>query len=213
MKHASNGSLAVLALALSAVLGSTALVLMPAIGASDGRNAECGRLLAQVSRHDDILLQRDRLRAEVAHARGAGERVLRTIPRAAEQAHLMRMLALGTGPDMGTQTIVAGDSVPATPDGKAGFRAVPVTVEMQASFARVMEVLSRAEGDRRLVRPIRIEIERPGAEGGQSRRAASRGAQPAQVDGAVLIGARLEFDAVFGGGSASADGAAGGDER
>jgi hypothetical protein len=213
MKQASNGSLAMLALALSAVLGSTALVLMPAIGASDGRNAECGRLLAQVSRHDDILLQRDRLRAEVAHARGASDRVLRTIPRAAEQAHLMRMLALGTGPDMGTQTIVAGDSVPATPDGKAGFRAVPVTVEMQASFARVMEVLARAEGDRRLVRPIRIEIERPGAEGAQARRVASRGAQPVQVDGAMLIEARLEFDAVFGGSSASADGAAGGDER
>ena len=161
----------------------------------------------------------------------AAARVLRTIPQGADQAHLMRMLAVGTGPDMGTQTIVAGEPVPATPAAApnptnaaanattnattgatrvrtdAPLRAVPVIVEMRASFERVMEVLARAEGDRRLVRPIHIEIQRPDA--GASARAGARnagGAAAGTDDGAAtLVDARLELDAVFAAAIAGAD--------
>lgn len=198
MMHASRTSLAMLGTSALAVVGAVTLLLMPAMQSSDARNAECGRLLAQVGRHAEIAAQRDRMQAELATARAAAQRVLRAIPEGAEQAHLMRMLAVGTGPDMGTQTIVAGDAVPATPGAHEGFRAVPVTVEMKASFAMVMDVLARAEGDRRLVRPIRIEIQRPGAE-----RMSRPGAAPAVVAESGLVEARLDFDAVFGTASSS----------
>jgi hypothetical protein len=128
------------------------------------------------------------MRTGLAEARAAAARVLRMIPAAAEQAHLMRMLAVGADDGMGTQTIVAGDAVPATPSGNGALHAVPVTIDMKATFARVMEVLVRAEGDRRLVRPIRIEIERPSEEKG------ARGAAPSDN----LVEARIELDAVYG---------------
>ena len=92
--------------------------------------------------------------------------------------------------DMGTQTIVAGDVLPATPAEKAPFRAVPITIEMNATFERVMQVLARAEGDRRMVRPIRIEISRP-LEGTKQRGGNATKSDPR------LVEARLELDAVF----------------
>ena len=222
---ASKGSLAVLGLSVLAVVGAGGTLLWPALVASEERIAECGRLLSQVERHDAIAAERDAMRVDLASARAAAARVLRTIPQGADQAHLMRMLAVGTGPDMGTQTIVAGESVPATPAAAntatstaagtstgashartgAPLRAVPVIVEMRASFERVMEVLARAEGDRRLVRPIHIEIQRPDA--GVAARAGARNpnATAGADDGANLVEARLELDAVFAAAIAGAD--------
>jgi hypothetical protein len=228
---ATKGSLSVLGLSVLAVAGAAGMLLWPAVVASEERAAECGRLLSQVERHDAIAAERDAMRADLASARVAAARVLRTIPQGADQAHLMRMLAVGTGPDMGTQTIVAGEPVPATPAAApnptnaaanattnattgatrvrtdAPLRAVPVIVEMRASFERVMEVLARAEGDRRLVRPIHIEIQRPDA--GAIARAGARnagGAAAGTVDGAAtLVEARLELDAVFAAAIAGAD--------
>lgn len=228
---ATKGSLAVLGLSVLAVAGAAGMLLWPAVVASEERAAECGRLLSQVERHDAIAAERDAMRTDLASARVAAARVLRTIPQGADQAHLMRMLAVGTGPDMGTQTIVAGEPVPATPAAApnptnaaanattnattgatrvrtdAPLRAVPVIVEMRASFERVMEVLARAEGDRRLVRPIHIEIQRPDA--AASARAGARnagGAAAGTDDGAAtLVEARLELDAVFAAAIAGAD--------
>jgi len=229
---ATGGSLAVLGLSVLAVAGAAGMMLWPAVVASEERAAECGRLLSQVERHDAIAAERDAMRVDLASARTAAARVLRTIPQGADQAHLMRMLAVGTGPDMGTQTIVAGEPVPATPDGAAAstggkvppsgtsatpsgisatsraranapLRAVPVTVEMRASFERVMEVLARAEGDRRLVRPIHIEIQRP--DESAAARAAARGGAAVAPGDASLVEARLELDAVFAAGIAATD--------
>lgn len=225
---ATKGSLAVLGLSVLAVAGAAGMLLWPAVVASEERAAECGRLLSQVERHDAIAAERDAMRADLASARVAAARVLRTIPQGADQAHLMRMLAVGTGPDMGTQTIVAGEPVPATPAGAAPnptnaatnatantttgatrirtdapLRAVPVIVEMRASFERVMEVLARAEGDRRLVRPIHIEIQRPDA--GASARTGARNAAGTDDGAATLVEARLELDAVFAAAIAGAD--------
>ena len=200
MSNASKASLAMLALSVFGVAGSAGLLLLPAIRASEARTAECGRLLSQVSRYEEIAAARDRLRAEVEVVRRDSVRVLRTIPGTADQAQLMRMLAVSTGPDMGTQTIVAGDPLPATMRGESGFQAVPVTVEMKASFERVMEVLARAEGDRRLVRPIRVEITRPQEEPARGSRAAS--GQPGN-----FVEARIEVDAVYGVAAEAAEGA------
>jgi hypothetical protein len=199
MSNASKASLAMLALSVFGVAGSAGLLLLPAIRASEARTAECGRLLSQVSRYEEIAAARDRLRAEVEVVRRDSVRVLRTIPGTADQAQLMRMLAVSTGPDMGTQTIVAGDPLPATMRGSTGYQAVPVTVEMKASFERVMEVLARAEGDRRLVRPIRVEITRPQDEPARGSRAASQ-----QPDN--FVEARIEVDAVYGAAAMAAGG-------
>lgn len=189
-RSASRASIAMLACSTLALAGAVGFLFMPALSESEARTAECGRLLAQVERSDSIAASRDALRAEVAAARADAARVLRTIPSGPDQAHLMRMLAVGADADMGTQTIVAGDALPATPADKAPFRAVPITIEMNATFERVMHVLARAEGDRRLVRPIHIEIMRP-LEGTRQ-----RGANAAKFD-ARLVEARLELDAVF----------------
>ena len=190
MSNASKASLAMLAVSALGVAASAGLLLAPALRDSEARTAECGRLLSQVSRYGEIVAARDRLRAEVEVLRRDAARVLRAIPGNPDQAHLMRMLAVSTGPDMGTQTIVAGDALPATPADKQPFRAVPITIEMNATFERVMQVLARAEGDRRLVRPIRIEISRP-LEGTRQ-----RGGNAAKFD-PRLVEARLELDAVF----------------
>lgn len=189
--RASGSSLAMLAASAIAVAGVSGFMLWPAFTASEARALECGRLLTQVARYDAIAIERDRMLGELVQARASASRVLREIPAVADQAHLMRMLAVGASSDMGTQTIVAGDVIPASASGKGGLRAVPVTVEMHASFERVMEVLARAEGDRRLVRPIHIEIQRAAFDPN------ARGAK--QTDGALpLVEARLELDAVFG---------------
>lgn len=192
MNHASRTSLALLAGSVLGLAGAVGFLFMPALDESDARTAECSRLLAQVERRDAIAASRDALRAEVAAMRADASRVLRAIPSQPDQAALMRMLAVGADADMGTQTIVAGDAVPATPSGKQPFQAVPITVDMRATFERVMQVLARAEGDRRLVRPIHIEISRP-PEGEKP-----RGANAAKFD-PRLVEARIELDAVFGG--------------
>lgn len=189
-RSASRASLALLACSTLALVGAVGFLFMPALEESEARTAECGRLLAQVERSEAIAASRDALRAEVVAASADAARVMRTIPAAPEQAHLMRMLAVGADADMGTQTIVAGDALPATPAGNQPFRAVPITIEMNATFERVMQVLARAEGDRRLVRPIRIEISRP-LEGTRQ-----RGGNAAKFD-PRLVEARLELDAVF----------------
>lgn len=196
---ASHGSLAMLAASTLALVGAVGFLFMPALSESEARTAECGRLLAQVERSDAIAAARDALRAEVAAGRADAGRVLRTIPAGPDQAHLMRMLAVGADADMGTQTIVAGDVLPATPVEKAPFRAVPITIEMNATFERVMQVLARAEGDRRLVRPIRIEISRP-LEGTKQRGGSATKSDPR------LVEARLELDAVFAEAIAAAEG-------
>jgi hypothetical protein len=192
MMNASRPSIMLLGVSVSAFIGAAGFLLWPSLASSDARTAECGRLLSQAARHDEIAAQRDRLRLELEDGRARAERVLRVIPPSADQAHLMRMLAVGTSDDVGTQTIVAGDPVPATPAGSRGLHAVPVTVDMKATFARVMDVLARAEGDRRLVRPIRIEIARP-AEGKDSRRADGASSSTSSN----LVEARIELDAVF----------------
>lgn len=197
MVRASRSSMAMLAVAVGSLAAVGALAAWPSFLAAEADALEAGRLLGRAESRERIERDRDRVQASLVDARAASSAVLRTIPRSADQAHLMRMLAVGTGADVGTQTIVAGDPVPATPAGESPYRAIPVTVEMSATFERVMEILSRAENDRRLVRPIRIEIRRP------VERAGGRAAAAAH-EGTTLVEARLELDAVYGSQSDSA---------
>ena len=189
--RASRASLLTL-ISASLMLGCTVWFgTRPALEQAQARADESGRLLARASQRDAVTRERDRARAELIATRRDALAVLRTIPARADQAHLMRLLTVGAAPDVGTQTIVAGDPLPASLATDSPYFAVPVTVEMTASFARVMELLQRAENDVRLVRPIRVEIARIVEEG----RAGKPQPSPTNIP---LVQARLEFDAVYG---------------
>lgn len=191
MKFASTGSMVALVASLGAFAGVVALKAVPAMRVAEDRMAQAGALMTQAGAIDGLRRERDAAEAALASLDLRADAVLRTIPANPDQAHLMRMLALGAGEDVGTQTIVAGEPLPATPAGNPGLKAVPITVEMQSSFARVMELLVRAERDRRLVRPIEIEITRAVDE----------------KSDAPLLEARIELDAVYGvAGGPSAEG-------
>ncbi len=186
-----------------AFLGCSAAVLVsvatfavyPAWTRAEARAAESGRLLARASQLSMLEAERDRLRDEVKVVRAECARVLRTIPNEVEQGSqmgaLMRTLAVGAGSEVENQTIVAGEPLPALLK-ESRFKAVPLIVEMQASFSRVMEILARAEGDRRLVRPIRIEITRP-----QAKSVSGSGSDRDASEASGFVEARLELDAVY----------------
>ncbi len=189
MNRPSNTALGVCVVALGVLVAVTTFVAVPAWRHSDERASEAGRLLARASQLELLTRERDALAVTVNSARAQAADVLRTIPLHADQGSLMRMLAVGVGSDMGTQTILAGEVIPATPK-ESGYQAIPVTVEMHASFARVMEILARAEGDRRLVRPIRIEITRS--------LDPTKPAKTAKETDNGFVDARIELDAVYG---------------
>lgn len=182
----SNPSLAACACGAVALVASALWLGLPALGRADDRNVEAGRLLARAAQLESARAELDAARLEVERAKESSARVRRIVPADPDQGSLMRMLAVDAGPEVGTQTIVAGESVPATPSASVPYRAVPVTIDMKATFGRVMELVARAEGAARLVRPIRIEIARP-LEG-------ERGAPPSPEG---FVDARIELDAVY----------------
>jgi hypothetical protein len=180
---ASNGAIVALSASALAFAGVVVFRAVPSMRATEERMIEAGTLVARAGSIEAIEHRRDEARARLDEVRLRADRVLRAIPTTPDQAHLMRMLALGSSADVGTQTIVAGDALPAT-NGAAGLKAVPITIEMRASFAKVIELLCRAEGDRRLVRPIGVEI--------------TRTADAKSDDAVPLVDARIELDAVYG---------------
>ena len=189
----SGVSLAAFGCSLAVFASVMTLAVYPAWMRAEARATESGRLLARASQLAALESERDRLREDLKNARSASERVLRQSPTESEQGSqvgaLMRTLAVGASSEVENQTIVAGEPVPALLK-ESRFRAIPLTVEMHASFSRVMEILARAEGDRRLVRPIRIEITRP-----QARTGSTSGRVMSEESG--FVEARLELDAVY----------------
>jgi hypothetical protein len=184
VSRASRVSMGACVLSVAALASAVAFILHPALERAEARTVECGRLFARAAELERVTDERDHAQAALDAERDAASRVLRTIPAERDQATLMRLLAVAAGDGVGTQTVVAGDPVPATPDGAPGLEAMPVTVEMRATYARIMELLDRAESSRRLVRPIRVEIMRP--------------ARPRDGDDPSQVDARIEVDAVYG---------------
>jgi hypothetical protein len=182
--RASRTSMGACALGVAALSAATAFLLHPALARAEARVEECGRLFAQAAQLERVAGARDRAQSALDEERAAAAGVLRSIPAEREQAALMRLLAVSAGDGVGTQTIVAGDPLPATPGPANGLEAMPVTVEMRATYARIMELLDRAESSGRLVRPIRVEIARP--------------ARPREGDDPSQVDARIEIDAVYG---------------
>lgn len=189
-KFASSGSLVALGCTAAAFFGTIAFRALPTVRVAEERMHEAGTLVARAGALEAIGRRRDQAREQLEQVEARANKVLRTIPSAPDQAHLMRMLALAASDEVGAQTIVAGDAVPASNGPAPGLKAVPITVEMRASFAKVIELLSRAEGDRRLVRPIGIEI--------------TRTADAKSGDAVPLVDARIELDAVYGAADAKA---------
>jgi Tfp pilus assembly protein PilO len=180
-------------------------LVVPALRSADERAHECGRLYARLGKIDSARLERDEIRERVESAQASSRAVLRQIPDATDQAALMSMLAVETGSSVLNQTVTAGEPVPATPRSKESLKAVPVTVEITATFDEVMGLLARAENDRRLVRAIRVEMEK-----------ATRADNRRDIDwDSPFVRATIELDAIYGsaaGSTAAASADAKGDE-
>jgi len=188
MMRASGSSFGLLGASLAALGAVIGFVAYPAVRRAEERALECGRLLGRAAQIEAATRERDALKKRVEDAQQASRTVLRSIPAATDQASLMRMLAVETSSSVATQTINAGESVPASPSAKVPYRAVPVTVEMVATFPEVMSLLTRAEGSDRLVRAIKLTIEK------QPKRENRR---EADWD-SPFVRATLELDAVYG---------------
>ena len=188
MIRASGSSIALLGASLAAIGAVIGFVAYPAVRKAEARALERGRLFGRAAQIDAVTRERDALKSRVEDAQAASRTVLRSIPAVTDQASLMRMLAVNTSHDVLTQVINAAESVPASPSPRSPFRAVPVTVEMVATFPEVMKLLTRAEGSDRLVRAIKLTIEK------QPKRENRR---EADWD-SPFVKATLELDAVYG---------------
>jgi hypothetical protein len=184
----SNSSITLLAASIVGLGVVCAFVAYPAVIRAETRALESGRLVARASQLESATKERDDLRARVEAARVASRAVLRAIPAQPDQASLMRMLAVETKPTVLMQTINAGDPVTASPREELTFSAVPIKVEMVATFPEIMGLLSRVEGGDRLVRPIRITLEK------QAKRDNRR---EADWD-SPFVRATIDLDAVYG---------------
>lgn len=188
MIRASGSSLALVGASLAALGVVGAFVAFPVVRKAEARALESGRLLGRAAQISAATRERDALRDRVEAAQTASREVLRRIPSSTDQASLMRMLAVETSGEVMTQMINAGEIVPASSQPASPFKAVPVTVEMVATFPAVMKLLTNAEGSDRLVRAIRITIEK------QPRKDSRR---DADWD-SPFVKAVLELDAVYG---------------
>ncbi len=188
MIRPSNMALGLLGASVAAFGLVVGFLVVPALRRADERALECGRLYARIGKIESARLERDEIRERVESAQAASRSVLRQIPVATDQAALMSMLALETGSSVLNQTVTAGEPVPATPRSKEPLKAVPVTVEITATFEEVMGLLARAENDRRLVRAIRVEMEK-----------ATRADNRRDTDwDSPFVRATIELDAIYG---------------
>lgn len=188
MIRASGSSFALLGASLTAFGLVVGFVAYPALRRAEERALECGRLLGRAAQIESATRERDVLKERVQEVQRSSRTVLRSIPATTDQATLMRMLAVETSPHVLTQVINAGESVPASPAARMPFRAVPVSVEMVATFPEVLGLLTRAEGSDRLVRAIKLTIEKQAKK--DSRREADWDSP--------FVKATLELDAVYG---------------
>lgn len=196
MIRASRSSILMLASSTAALGAVVGFVVYPTLRKADERATEAGRLLGRAAQLSAATRERDEMRDRVEASRAASREVLRSIPTTTDQAALMRMLAVETGGDVQTQVINAGEAVPATPVASSPYKAVPVSVEMTATFPEIMNLLARAEGGERLVRAIKVTIEKPPKR--DNRRDADWESP--------FVKANIDFDAVFGAATDTASG-------
>ena len=188
MKRASGSSLVLLGASIAGLGVVIGFVSYPTIRKAEANALESGRLLARAAQFEAATAERDELRERVEAAREASSLVLRSIPPEPDQASLMRMLAIETNPSVLMQEVKAGDPVSASPREATPYSAVPIRVEMIATFPEVMQLLSRAEGSDRLVRTIKVTIEK------QAKRDNRR---EADWD-TPFVKATIDLDAVYG---------------
>jgi len=195
MIRPAGSALGLLGASVAAFAVVIAFVLAPALRRADERTLECGRLFARIGKIDAASRERDEIQRRVESARSDSESILRVIPKATDQASLMSMLAVETGSKVQMQTVTAAEPVPATPRPREALKAVPVTVEMTATFDEIIALLARAENDRRLVRAIRVDIEK-----------AARPDNRRDTDwDSPFVRAMIELDAIYGDASAIAE--------
>jgi Tfp pilus assembly protein PilO len=107
-----------------------------------------------------------RLAERVRNLRTHVERDLKVIPDEPRIAEMMRRLSLPVdGITVRDQTFAAGSPKPASTQHEVPFNAVPVTVELDASFDAIFSLLRATESTPQLIRVHSVHIERSAEEG------------------------------------------------
>ncbi len=115
-------------------------------------------LQSKVSSLTDRTAELERLAREVEDARKVIA-TLRTIPDSPDIASLMRELSIPVdGWSVLDQTFASSTATDAVPDADLSTQAMPVTVEMEASFDSLFSLVNSAESMNRLVRVASVRI-------------------------------------------------------
>lgn len=139
----------------------TGLLVWPALSETNATTERIADLDHKNRTLDERTEQIQQLKEQVADAEASAKHELKRIPDAPEVADLMRQLSMPVdGYLVADQTFTTNVSKEASSDASVTARAVPVTVDMEARFEAIQEVLRRAESSDRLVRVASVRISR-----------------------------------------------------
>ncbi len=118
-----------------------------------------GDLRARIANLEHSTQDVERLTAEVAQQRLRIEREFKIIPESADIASLIRKLSLPVDQTMvRDQTFTAGSPGDAIPGGASPLQAIPLMVDMEATFDSVFALVRSAESVDRLVRVSSVRM-------------------------------------------------------
>jgi hypothetical protein len=143
---------------LVVVLGCVVLV-WPARREARRTSAEIVRLERKIESLADAADAVERLTDELAQVRHHAAEQLKGIPDSPDVAGLMRKLSMPVdGRNVLDQTFTAGSAHPAASGDEFSEQAMPLTVDMQASFDSVFALLCASESMDRLVRVASVHL-------------------------------------------------------
>jgi hypothetical protein len=172
------------------VLGC-ALLVWPARRDARETRTKIAKLEKKIESFDEAHEAVDRLSVELEESRRYAAEQLKSIPRTPDVAQLMRRLSMPVdGRHVLDQTFTAGSAHPAVAGTAEDFteQALPLTVDMQASFDSVFALLRLSESMDRLVRIASVRL----VSGRVSEQASSRSSAPTRNDDLLMASVGLE---------------------
>jgi Tfp pilus assembly protein PilO len=168
-----------------------ALLVWPARRDARETRAEIAKLEKKIESLDEAHAAVDRLSAELEESRRYAAEQLKAIPRSPDVAQLMRRLSMPVdGRHVLDQTFTAGSAHPAVAGTGEDFaeQAMPLTVDMQASFDSIFALLRLSESMDRLVRIASVRL----ISGRVSEQTAMRSDAPPRHDDLLTASVGLE---------------------
>jgi len=142
------------------VLG-VAFLVWPAYRQAHRINSQTQELIRKSDRLEDDTSVVKELAERLQQLRRRIEEDLKTVPNEPRVAEMMRRLSLPVdGVTVRDQTFAAGEPKPASQQADIPFKAIPLTVELDASFDAVFSLLRATEQSPQLVRTRSLHIER-----------------------------------------------------